>query len=343
MLNQGSRFYDLNYQYIGLISEAVKTFGPHSLCHEIEGYFKAEEVDSVCITTEDTVISMITKNNLNKALATQYGRAIYPKREISLLSDVDFLSVDYYSPINVVSEQAMKRSSSKIYDSIVVLKNSKYHGMVSVKNLLEHSIKMEKDYARELNPLTNIPGNRVINRVLGDVLSYSNDGAVIYFDLDNFKSYNDIYGFENGDRMIIMFANLLLDTIKSLSFTNSFIGHIGGDDFVAVFDRTPRTVIERVLEKIIDQFDQKILDFYNDVDKETGFILSEDRFGNVREFKLTSLSIACLIGDFKTISSIEQLAMEMARLKKIVKKTSFSSYEIFEIPEILPTKLDNQK
>lgn len=343
MLNRSTDLYNMNYQHIGLIVEKAKAFNPNSLCHEIENYFKGEEIDSVCITLEDRVVGMITKNNLNKALATQYGRAIYPKREINLLYDEDFLSVDYHTPINIVSEKAMKRNSAKIYDAVVVLKNEKYYGMVSVKNLLEHSIKMENDYARELNPLTNIPGNRVINRVLHDVLSYSEDGTVIYFDLDNFKSYNDVYGFENGDKMIIMFANLLLETIKTLNYTNSFIGHIGGDDFVAVFDRTSRVTIKSIVCTIIEEFDKRILAFYNETDKQTGYILSEDRFGNTRKFNLTALSVACLMGNFKHISSIEQLAMDMAKLKKIVKKTTSSSYEIFQISELSSLGLDNPK
>lgn len=316
---------------IGQIAETVRSYEPHTSCIDIENFFKKEEVDSVCITSGTNVLGVITKNNLNKALATQYGRAIYPKREIRLLYDPVFLAVDFFTPILSVSEKAMSRERTRIYDAVVVLKDSAYYGMVSVKMLLEHAIKTERECARELNPLTQLPGNRVINRVLSDTLAYGEDCAVVYFDLNHFKAYNDVYGFENGDRVIILFAELLQDTVKTFCYTNSFVGHIGGDDFVAVFDRTPPHVIEGILKSLLHKFDTKIKDFFRKEDLLSGHISAEDRNGVFREYALTSLSAACLSGDFRTLPSIELLAMEMARLKKIVKKNPHSSYEIFPL------------
>ncbi len=105
-------------------------------------------------------------------------------RPVSLLMDEVPLIVDYYTPINKVAELAMARENDHIYDTIIVTQGTKYYGIVTVKNLLQYAIQLERDHAKESNPLTGLPGNLIINRVLNDVISYKTQCVILYFDLD---------------------------------------------------------------------------------------------------------------------------------------------------------------
>lgn len=325
--------YSEAYHYIGMLADHVRTFSPVTKCHDVERFFQIEKTDSVCITTGNTVLGTITRHNLYRVLATRYGHALYLNRPIELLLEKNHLSVDYYMDINSVAELAMKRPSPATYDPIVVVKGSKYYGTVTVKTLLQHALRLEKDYARELNPLTNLPGNKIINRVLSDVLQYAENAAVIYFDLNHFKSYNDIYGFENGDRMIMLLARLLERTIKSHDAINSFLGHIGGDDFIVVMNRTDRQTVESLLQLTLERFDDERRELFNGEDLERGTLIAEDRFGIQRSLPLTALSAACFMGDFTTFKDSNHLTQEIAHLKKVAKAPGTSAFEIIEIIE----------
>ena len=162
--------------------------------------------------------------------------------------NTNFLSVDYKVPIDRVIKLAMARSKDTLYDFITVTKNSKYYGMVTIKDLIEKTIEIEVDNARHSNPLTGLPGNVIIEETLEKCISLNKEYCVLYFDIDNFKAYNDVYGFENGDKIIKILAKAISSNISR----DGFIGHIGGDDFIAIIYSWD---IERLCENIIKDFD----------------------------------------------------------------------------------------
>ncbi len=182
--------------------------------------------------------------------------------------------------------------------------------------------------AKDNNPLTGLPGNLAISRKILNLIQNqaSTKFAVIYADLDNFKPYNDIYGFSKGDEIILYTANLLSLALKTLSNTSlDFLGHIGGDDFILI---TTPEFIEPIATYIISEFDKNIRKFYNEEDQKAGFIISKDREGNTKQFKFLSISLAIVTNNSRIYESIADLSKVAAEVKKVAKAKEGSSWYV---------------
>lgn len=178
---------------------------------------------------------------------------------------------------------------------------------------------------RRISPLTGLPGNVQIHAELKKRISNEEDFSVLYLDLDNFKAYNDVYGFLKGDHIIEFTANVISSCIHELANEHSFIGHIGGDDFIAIVEGT-RT--EKLCQSIIATFDKKVKDFYTDEDNEKGYIEVENRKGIVEQFPLTSISIGVVVADKDRFHNILEIGEIGAQVKHAAKSVMGSSYAI---------------
>lgn len=336
-----SSAYSANYHYVGTIAEQVRSVNVNVKCKDVEQFFKQYDSEAICVIDKHRISGIITKSAFHQAMSGQYGHAVYSNREIALIMNTQPLIVDYYTPVHKVAELAIDRQDQSIYDAIIVKRGSFYYGLVSVKHLLQFAIEYERDYARELNPLTQLPGNQIINRVLNDVLVYDGQYVVFYFDLDNFKAYNDIYGFDNGDKIIKMTSKLLLECFKRHDAVNTFVGHIGGDDFVAVMAYKQLSDMTTLLKDILEEFDREILSYYNEKDQKMGYIQAEDRNGNKVKYPLMSLSAAGLYGDLKAIGTTDLLGKIMADIKKMAKKKSGSTFELVAYGLTAPQEPEN--
>ncbi len=168
----------------------------------------------------------------------------------------------------------------------------------------------------DANPLTKLPGNTSIIKHIQKLIDKEEEFALAYADLDNFKAFNDKYGFSRGDEVILMTARVITNIIRSFKGINSFVGHVGGDDFVFVV--SPE-YIELICKGIINNFDNIIPYFYDEEDKKQGFIISKDRQGNIRKFPFISISIGVVFnkkGYFKHYGEISQEAMNLKRKAK---------------------------
>ncbi|MFN3505642.1 MAG: GGDEF domain-containing protein [Caldimicrobium sp.] len=180
------------------------------------------------------------------------------------------------------------------------------------------------DRISDNNPLTGLPGNVSIEKKIKEALEADKPVAVIYVDLDNFKAYNDLYGFSKGDEMIKNLAKILVNTIKDLC-KDGFVGHIGGDDFVAI---APLEKAEEVAKTVIARFDTIMPKLVSQKDWQRGYFISKDRQGNLCTFPLPSVSLAIVPvykGKFKHIGEIAERA---GQIKKIVKSIQGSAYFI---------------
>lgn len=164
------------------------------------------------------------------------------------------------------------------------------------------------------NPLTKLPGNATINRTI--LTRLNKPIAILYIDLDNFKAYNDIYGFSAGDKLIIHTASLLALAIKNSGSPSDFLGHIGGDDFIIV--STPEKA-EMLAENICTRFDHAVLSFYRPEDQAEKKIITTDRLGIARDFPLASLAIAIVTNEKRPLTSLPEIAQIAAELKQYAK------------------------
>ena len=149
---------------------------------------------------------------------------------------------------------------------------------------------------RRISPLTGLPGNVQIQAEMKKRLLNKEKFAILYFDLDNFKAYNDVYGFSNGDEIIKFTARTISKHVHQIPNSDNFLGHIGGDDFVAIIGPTD---YDKVCQNIIAEFDKYAVDFYNEVDVERGYVEVANRTGIIEQFPPTSISIAVLEVDSK--------------------------------------------
>lgn len=176
---------------------------------------------------------------------------------------------------------------------------------------------------RDSNPLTLLPGNYSITRELQIRIDRKSQFSVGYVDLDNFKSYNDKYGFLRGDEIIKITARLLTNSIHKLNCDDAFVGHIGGDDFVFI---TSPDLTDIVCKGVINDFDLIIGNFYDEDDRGQGFIDSVNRKGQKERYPIISLSIAIISNEFYPIKHIGQISALAAEIKKRAKSMQGSSY-----------------
>jgi diguanylate cyclase (GGDEF)-like protein len=174
------------------------------------------------------------------------------------------------------------------------------------------------------NPLTKLPGNLMIEAEVNRRLKAGEDVAVLYIDLDHFKAFNDKFGFEQGDRVI----KLTADIMKSVCGENAphnpnFVGHIGGDDFIVI---AKPNVAEDTCQVLCAEFDRRVKELYPAEDRERGYIVSVDRQGNRQTFPLCSISIALVDNDHRPIADFLEISSIAAEVKKIAKALPGSSF-----------------
>ena len=150
--------------------------------------------------------------------------------------------------------------------------------------------------------------------------------AMLYLDLDNFKAYNDVYGFLNGDEIIKFTAKTIVRNIDMFTDGEGFVGHIGGDDFVAIvsLDRD----YERICQNIIAEFEQDVGKFFNEEDVEKGYLEVPNRKGVIEEFPLTSISIGVVVADKGRFHNVLEIGEVGAQVKHLAKTTMGSAYSI---------------
>ena len=175
----------------------------------------------------------------------------------------------------------------------------------------------------DANPLTRLPGNISILGELSARIEGKMPFAVCYIDLNKFKSYNDIYGFEHGDDIIKETARILIRAVQETGQSSDFIGHIGGDDFVII---TGIEAAERISQKVIADFDLSSPKFYNETDRANGYIMAKDRSGNQQRVPLVSVAIGIVTNEFRRIDHVAQVGEIGAELKAYAKSKEGSNY-----------------
>ena len=178
---------------------------------------------------------------------------------------------------------------------------------------------------RRISPLTGLPGNVQIHAELKKRIVKKEPFSVLYLDLDNFKAYNDVYGFLKGDEIIEFTAETILNCIHNSEFSDTFVGHIGGDDFVAII---PGIESENICQNILAYFEKHVDRYFTEDDLEKGYIEVANRKGIMEQFPLTSLSIGVVVADPGRFHNILEIGEVGAQVKHSAKSVMGSSYAI---------------
>jgi DNA-binding response OmpR family regulator len=191
-----------------------------------------------------------------------------------------------------------------------------------------------------LNPLTQLPGNISIAAEVERRIKNQQQFALCWIDFDNFKALNDAYGFARGDRVIKLLANILRDLQEEYGADEMFIGHIGGDDFIAM---TTPAGAERLCQAMIARFDHDVRAFYDPADVQRGYLRGVDRFGMPRRFPIVSVSIGVVTNEARSFGSYDEVSTMATEMKSFAKKLAGSAYAINERVIDMPVPPDEER
>ena len=265
-------------------------------------------------------LGIIYESDIKKISYSQYGLSLAQNQNFSttLLKYLKpALSVEMAWGIDKILEMYNLNFQNSL--GIFITNSDKYLGFINLNSLLTMSYKRNIEIATNQSPLTKLPGNNQIEKFIANSFRniQINTTHIIYFDFNDFKPFNDIYGFRQGDRAILIFSELLQKRYPK----NSFIAHIGGDDFfVGLTDFAFEDVFKLTLD-VQNEFEYSARNLYSKEDKELGYIVSKDRFGTTRNFNL--LSVSCAIVEINCKSNI----LNFDDTLNIMKKESKSSKE----------------
>lgn len=176
---------------------------------------------------------------------------------------------------------------------------------------------------RMISPLTGLPGNVQIQAEIKKRLMNKHRFAMLYVDLDNFKAYNDTYGFSNGDEIIKFTARVITKNVMKEDCEDNFVGHIGGDDFIAIVENDN---FEKTCQNIIAEFDKQVGKYFTEEDNKRGYIEVENRKGVMEEFPLTSMSIGAVEVTEDRFKNTLEIGEAGAAVKHLAKTIFGSTY-----------------
>ncbi len=190
---------------------------------------------------------------------------------------------------------------------------------VRIRRIIERS---RRDMS--INPSTHLPGPTIIEHELSEHIKNNTECAVAYADLDNFKAYNDYYGYYFGDSIIRLTARIIKDVVFDVC-REGFVGHIAGDDYIFI---VPQDKYQLVCTSIIKTFDSLIRLKYEDADLDRGFISTQNRKGEPEEFPILTISIAVILNQKGMFNHVGEMSKMLADLKKATKMKSGSNYMV---------------
>lgn len=269
-------------------------------------------------------LGIIYESDIKKISYSQYGLSLAQNRTFSstLLKYIKpALSVEISWGIDKILEIYNLNSNNSL--GIFITSSDKYIGFINLNSLLTLSYKRNIEIATNQNPLTKLPGNNQIEKFIDKSFKKNQKDIthIIYFDFNDFKPFNDIYGFRQGDRAILIFSELLQKRYSK----DSFIAHIGGDDFFVGLKNKDKEDVFELTSNIQDEFRNSAKNIYSKEDKKNGFIISKDRFNEKRRFELLSVSAAIIeINSKSDISNFDNILNIVKKASKNSKKPIYS-------------------
>lgn len=284
-----------------------------------ELFQRSPELSSIPVAIQGRPVGLIGRHHMNDGFARPFRRELYGKKQCEMFMDTSPLIVEKNVSLLALSDLILQSDPYHLTIGFIITDNGKYAGMGSGHDLLRLITRMQIDAARYANPLTMLPGNVPINEHIDALLDASQPFVACYFDLDHFKPYNDVYGYQKGDDVIQITGRLLQEAADPAL---DFLGHVGGDDFIILFQSHDW---EWRCQQILDQFGNMAPGLYRGTGRDRGSILAEDRQGNQVFHDILSISIGAVMVEEGQYSSYHQVSSAAAVAKKMAKKQKGNS------------------
>ncbi|RZI43353.1 GGDEF domain-containing protein [Herbaspirillum sp. HC18] len=272
------------------------------------------ELEVIPVVENNVPVGLIARRDLIDRFAKLYSRDLYGKKPCTIFMDGTPLIVDKDTSLQELSQMIVAAERHHLSNGFIITEHGRYLGMGTGQDLMREITQMQINAARYANPLTLLPGNVPINEHIDRLLHNGVRFSACYADLDNFKPFNDVYGYRRGDDVIQLTGRILG---RHCDPSRDFIGHIGGDDFIILFQSEDW---EARCNAILDEFAAAVPQFYATEDRERGGYLSEDRRGRKVFHSLISLSLGVVRVEAGQYGSHHQIATAASDAKKQAKK-----------------------
>ncbi|PHS69998.1 MAG: diguanylate phosphodiesterase [Methylophaga sp.] len=291
-----------------------------------ERFYNAPSLTALPVINKDnTVAGMVWRDEIMNLYASRYGRDLHGRKPIRLFMDHKPTIADVNLPLEKLSHRITSQESSLQHGMFIITEDNYYQGIGSLMDLLKQITELQITTARHANPLTGLPGNVPISECITDAIKQQRDVVMCYFDLDNFKPYNDIYGFGKGDKVLRCTADILISHTEP---ELDFIGHVGGDDFIILFESEDW---QHRCHSILSAFTALHPSLYTDLHLQQQGMSALDRHGNTIFYPLLALSIGAVrIFDFNLIKNEADLAEQATKAKSSAKKIVGNSLYLLE-------------
>lgn len=276
-------------------------------------------LNSIPVVTDRKPIGLISRFDTIDRFARPYQKELHGKKPCTQFMDDSPLIVQKSMTINALSEMILNADPQYLMNGFIVVDGDDYVGTGSGHALLREITNLQIIAARYANPLTSLPGNVPINSHIDRLLEHGEPFIACYCDLDNFKPFNDAYGYRRGDELIQFVGRLLSNVAID---ERDFVGHIGGDDFILLFQSENW---ETLCNEVLNTLSKVIPDFYDSKDVEAGGIEVEDRLGNKAFYPFGSISIGAIRVEPALFKSHHEVAGAMNGVKKQAKKITGNS------------------
>ena len=277
------------------------------------------QLDVLPVVENGMPVGLINRHTLIDRFARPFRRELYGKKSCALFMDPTPLIVDENATVQEVGRILARAARHYLFDGFIITGGGQYRGVGSGHDLMALITEMQISAARYANPLTQLPGNVPINEHIDRLLKAGVQFTAAYADLDNFKPFNDIYGYRAGDDVIQLLGQILLEIADSRL---DFVGHIGGDDFLILFQSSDW---EGRCARALTLFDARVQPIFKPEDLERGGLIAENRRGEVVLHPLPALSIGALPVDGSRYESHHEIAAAAADAKKQAKRQRGSS------------------
>lgn len=271
------------------------------------------EYHAVAVVDGEKPVGLINRRRFMDQFAQQYHRELFGRKRCTIFMQSGPLIVDRRTPLESLQSILTGADQRYLHDGFIITDNGRYVGLGTGESLVRAVTELRIEAARYANPLTALPGNIPITEHLDRLLSGNKPFVVCYADLNNFKPFNDQYGYWRGDLVIRLVASTLVSYADPQV---DFVGHVGGDDFVAVFQSEGWE--SRCLQ-IISDFNSGVRENFSKSDIEQNGFWGEDRKGRRCFFPMTSLSIGAVIAAPGEFSTSEEVASAAAAAKRSAK------------------------
>lgn len=307
------RYYALDR----LIEETTVVNSSRKVSDVLDYFQQNKRLIAIPVVDQGEVKGVIRRGQFMELMSSNFGHSLYANKPAAAVMQSNCLTVDANAPIEQASALLTEHEDTLEQLILLVTKNEVYAGIIPVPSLLRRITEMRIQNARYANPLTLLPGNVPINQTIDEAILAEIPFTVLYFDLNNFKPYNDVYGYNQGDRLIQWFAQSLYDVFSP---NEHFVGHVGGDDFiVVVHEDNPHELLLNLLKK---QFQKDIANFYRPEHLAENSIFARARDGRFQRFPLLDYSVASLHISPRAVHSHQEVAAVAAEVKGKAKRSS---------------------